>query len=223
MRDLCLFDLDGTLTDPKEGITKSVQHALNYFSIKVSVLDELTKFIGPPLRDSFREFYGFSENDAELAVSKYREYFSETGIFENTLYKGTLELLDKLKSHDITMAIATSKPTVFAEQIAEHFKFKKYFDIIAGSELDGNRSRKSEVIGYVLNSIDAKRNKPTVMIGDRKHDIIGTHEMGIDSIGVTWGYGSRNELEEAKATYIVDSLEELYTGLTCKTPTSCCQ
>jgi len=210
MKTLALFDLDGTLTDPKKGITKSVAYALQHFSIEVSDLDELTKFIGPPLRDSFREFYGFSEDEAEEAISKYREYFSEKGIYENALYPGTLEMLENFKSRNITMVIATSKPTVYAKIIAKHFKFIQYFDFIAGAELDGTRSNKSEVIDYALKSIGCTQKKDAIiMIGDRSHDIIGAKEMGIDSIGVTWGYGSKEELEKAGATWIVDSMEEL--------------
>ena len=207
--DLCLFDLDGTLTDPKEGITKSVRYALKSFGIDIADLNELTKFIGPPLRASFREFYDFSEEEAEEAVSKYREYFSETGIFENNLYAGIIELLTHLKDNGITLAIATSKPTVFAEQIAVHFRINQYFDLIAGSELDGARSRKSEVIDYALNIIDPERRISPVMIGDREHDIIGANETGIDSIGVTLGYGTRLELERVNATMIAYSPDEL--------------
>jgi len=209
MTDICLFDLDGTLTDPKEGITKSVRYALEHFSVEVRSLDELEKFIGPPLKDSFQEFYGFSESEAELAIAKYREYFTDKGIFENIPYKGLFEMLENLKNNGITMAIATSKPTVFAKKIAEHFKFNQYFEFIAGSELDGTRSRKAEVIEYVLDSIDPSRQKSAIMIGDRKHDIIGAKEMNIPSIGVTWGYGSRAELEEAKPSWLVSSFDEL--------------
>jgi len=209
VKDLCLFDLDGTLTDPKEGITKSVSYALNSFGIQVASLDDLVPFIGPPLRDSFRKYFRFTEEETEIAVGKYREYFSETGIFENFLYQGVSEVLEQLKAHGITMVIATSKPTVFAKKIAEHFGIRKYFDLIAGSELDGTRSRKSEVIDHALNAVDPLRKKVPVMIGDREHDIIGARETGIDSIGVTWGYGSRMELETAKATRIVDNPNEM--------------
>ena len=209
MKDLCLFDLDGTLTDPKEGITKSVSYALNSFGIQVASLDDLVTFIGPPLRDSFRKYFHFTEKETEIAVGKYREYFSETGIFENFLYQGVSEVLEQLKAHGITMVIATSKPTVFAKKITEHFGIRKYFDLIAGSELDGTRSRKSEVIDCALNLVDPLRKKLPVMIGDREHDIIGARETGIDSIGVTWGYGSRMELEAAKATRIVDNPNEM--------------
>lgn len=214
MKILCLFDLDGTLTDPKIGITKSVAYALNSFGIQVSDLDELTKFIGPPLRDSFRKYYDFSDIEAEEAVAKYREYFSDKGIFENSLYDGIIEMLARLKVEGITMAIATSKPTVYAEKIAEHFGFREYFEAVIGSELDGTRSRKSEVISYALDAVDPDRKMSAVMIGDREHDIIGGRETGIDTIGVTWGYGSHIELEQAGATRIVDSPDGLLHHLT---------
>ena len=209
MINLCLFDQDGTLTDPKAGITKAFRYSLRSFGIEVSNLDDLEKFIGPPLRDSFREYYSFSEAEAETAISKYREYYADIGIFENGLYDGIIPMLQRLKDNGITLAIATSKPTVFAERVAEHFKIRHYFKLIAGSELDGTRDRKSEVIQYALRIIDPGREKSVVMIGDRKHDIIGAREAGIDSIAITWGYGSRKELEEAKAERMADSPEEL--------------
>jgi phosphoglycolate phosphatase len=155
--EIYLFDLDGTLTNPKEGITKSFAYALNSFEIAVADLDELTKVIGPPIRDSFRDFYGFTDEEAEEATAKYREYFEEKGIFENSLYPGTIEMLRRLKSDGAALAIATSKPTVYAEKIADKFGFSEYFDIISGSELNGERSRKSEIIKYALDIIDLKR------------------------------------------------------------------
>ena len=210
MKNLCLFDLDGTLTDPKIGITKSVRYALGFFGVQVADLDELRKFIGPPLRDSFRDFYNFSASEAEEAIGRYREYFSDTGIFENTRYDGIVEMLVRLKSENAMLAIATSKPTVYAERIAEHFGLRQYFELVVGSELDGTRSRKREVIKFVLDAMDSERKKSAVMIGDREHDIIGARETNIDSIGVTWGYGSRAELERAGATWIVDNPIDLY-------------
>lgn len=206
---LCLFDLDGTLTDPKEGITKSVCYALKAFGIEVKNLDTLTKFIGPPLRESFCEYYGFSEKDAEAAVTKYREYFSTKGIFENKIYPGVTDMLKRLKGSGITLAMATSKPTIFASKIAEHFGFRSYLDFIAGSELDDTRSRKGEVISYALEKLGHLDLASAVMVGDRKHDIIGAQEVGIDSVGVTWGYGSRGELINAGPTYIVKSTAKL--------------
>jgi len=211
MYDYCLFDLDGTLTDPKIGITNSVAYALNHFGIK-SDPDELIKFIGPPIRDSFRIFYGMNETDIETAVEKYREYFPEKGIYENTLYPGTNNMLEKL-SKQSDLVIATSKPTVYAKIVADHFGFTKYFKDIAGSELDGRRSKKSEIITYIKEEIIQNSSKSIIMIGDRQHDIIGAKETGIKSIGVTWGYGSREELTNNGADYIVDNLEELLSLL----------
>ena len=212
--DLCLFDLDGTLTDPKEGITKSVGYALSSFGIHTPDLDELTKFIGPPLHESFCKYYHFSDAEAEEAIRKYREYFSETGIYENAKYPGIGVLLGLLKVNNIALAIASSKPTVYVDRIAEHFGFRHYFDFVAGSELDGTRSRKSEVIHYALDAVDFDRKKTAVMIGDREHDIVGATETGIDSIGITWGYGSHDELQAAGATWIADSIDELYQIIT---------
>lgn len=210
MYKIALFDLDGTLTNPKEGITKSVQYALASFGINVADLNELTKFIGPPLRDSFQEYYDFSTSEAETAVAKYREYFSERGIFENTLYKGIPELLGSLQKNNICLAVATSKPTVYARKIVNHFRLDSHFKLIVGSELNGNRSRKSEVIQYTLDILDIKNTVSAVMVGDREHDIIGANEVGIDSIGVKWGYGSHGELGQAGATAIAETPDELF-------------
>ena len=207
--DICLFDLDGTLTDPKIGITKSVQYALTAFGFDVPSLDDLTKFIGPPLRDSFRCYYGLSELDTENAVALYREYFSDKGIFENIVYQGVPEMLQYLINQGKTIALATSKPTVYAKRILEYFGLNCYFNLVAGCELDGTRSCKSEVISYVLDMLNPQREKSVVMIGDREHDIIGANETGIDSIGVTYGYGTREELETAGAIGIVNEVSEL--------------
>jgi phosphoglycolate phosphatase len=208
-----LFDLDGTLTDPKLGITRSVAYALRHFGIEVADCDSLVNFIGPPLRDSFRQFYGFSDEQAETAVAKYREYFSETGIFENTPYDGMPELLQKLKGAGRTLAIATSKPWVYAEKIAERFGFAEYFDFIAGAELDGARSEKSELISYALERLGVSDKRGAVMIGDREFDMRGAAQLGIDGIGILWGYGTRDELLAAGATRVTGSFAELETLL----------
>jgi len=212
-----LFDLDGTLTDSQVGITKAVDHALRFFGIQATDLDELKKFIGPPLRDSFRQHCNFTEAEVEEAISKFREYFSDTGIYENRLYDGAIEMLSRLKTEGVQMVVATAKLTAYAERIAEYFKIGQYFNLIVGSELDGTRSRKGEVIHDALNRIDPDRRKSAVMIGDSKYDIIGGREAGIDSISVSWGYGSRLELEEANAMRIVDSFSELCDIIFCKT------
>ena len=205
-----LFDLDGTLTDPKVGITKAVAYALKKFKQLDVDLDALTKFIGPPLKDSFMRFYGFSEQDADLAIQYYREYFSETGIFENEVYPGIRDMLDVLK-HDgrYVLAVATSKPTVFAERIIEHFGLKDYFTCVVGSNLDGTRSKKAEVIQEVLRVLNVSQLDEVVMIGDREHDILGAKQVGVRSIGVLYGYGSYEELEAAGAGYIVKQVEQL--------------
>lgn len=204
-----MFDLDGTLTDPRAGITRSVSYALEAFGIRTASLDSLTGFIGPPLSESFMEFYGFSEAEAAKAIGKYREYYTEKGMYEDVLYGGIAGMLAQLKEKGVSLAIATSKPTVYAGMVAERLDFKRFFDLIAGSELDGTRVRKGEVIGYALGILDPERKMPTLMIGDRKHDIIGAREMGLDCIAVSWGYGSRSELEAEKPFGIADSPDEL--------------
>ena len=145
-----LFDLDGTVTDPMIGITKSVRYALNKFGIEVEDLNTLCKFIGPPLKDSFMNFYNFTEEDALKAIAYYREYFSTNGLYENTVYENFEDMLIALKNDGKSLIIATSKPTVFAEKILEHFNLKKYFDFISGSNLDNTRTKKADVISYAL-------------------------------------------------------------------------
>ena len=212
MKQYLLFDLDGTLTDPKEGITTCVQYALASFGIKEPDLDKLEPFIGPPLKDSFMEFYQMDEEQAQAAVEKYRERFRDTGIFENRLYDGIPELLQALNSKGMFMAVASSKPTVFVERILEHFNIAKYFKVVVGSELDGTRVEKDEVVEEALKQLfgDKPVDKDQVyMIGDRKFDAEGARAQGVESVCVTYGYGSMEELKEAKADYIVRSVEEL--------------
>lgn len=204
-----LFDLDGTITDPKIGITKAVQYALAKYDIHEPSLDKLEKFIGPPLKDSFIDFYSFEEDKAVEAITYFREYFSDIGIFENQVYAGIPELLKALRKENIILAIATSKPTVFAKRVLEHFELEHYFDVIIGSHLDGTRTDKAEVIKYVLKTLEINKHSEVLMIGDRKHDIIGAKKNGIDSIGVLFGYGSREEMEVNQPTNIVKSVKEL--------------
>lgn len=204
-----LFDLDGTLTDPQEGITKSVAYALDKFGIQVEDRTSLNKFIGPPLIDSFMEYFHFTEDQAEEAVWKYREYFSDRGIFENKIYPGIPELLCKLQSEGRTLLLATSKPTVYAKQILEKFSIDQYFTDIQGSNLDGTRVKKAEVVAYVMKQNGIVAPAEAVMVGDRKHDIIGAKECGMSSIGVLYGYGSREELVACKADRIAGDVQEL--------------
>ena len=209
MRPEYIFmDLDGTISDPKEGITKAVAHALSYYGIRVENLDTLEKFIGPPLMDSFQDFYGFSEERSREAVEKYREYFGRQGLFENVLYDGMRELLSEAVSLGKKLVIATSKPEVYTEKILKYFDIEKYFLFAAGSTLDGSRSKKGDVIRYALDSLKIRADQ-AVMVGDRKHDVIGAKENGLYSIGVLYGYGDRKELETAGADCIVTDVEEL--------------
>lgn len=209
--DICLFDLDGTLLDPKEGITNSFQYALRSFGIHEET-DNLTPFIGPPLRESFRDSYGFSKEEQEKAVESYREYFIEYGLYQNIVYEGIPELLAKLKDKKKILAVATSKLEVYAQRILKHFGIDDYFSFVAGDTMDGSRTAygKRDVILRALMNIDPKRENSIVMIGDRKHDIAGAKETEIDSIGILWGYGSKQELTTAGADRLADSCETLY-------------
>lgn len=208
MKQYLLFDLDGTLTDPMVGITSSVQYALEKFGIHVKYLKDLIPFIGPPLDDSFQEFYGLSKEDAGKAVEYYREYFAPKGIFENEVYPGIPEMLSRLVEAGFTLIVATSKPAVFAKQILEHFGLSDYFSFVGGSELDGTRKRKAEVIGYILETCEIKP-QDAIMIGDRKHDIEGAKLCGLESVGVLYGYGSEEELSKAGADHIIKDVKLL--------------
>ena len=205
-----LFDLDGTLTDPGCGITKSVQYALRSYGIEVTDLTKLYPFIGPPLRDSFMKFCGFSEEQAMEAIGRYREYYTATGMFENEVYPGIAQMLSKLKAAGARLAVATSKPEEFAVQIISHFGLEPYFDHVCGASMDEtSRTTKAEVIRYTLETIGTDERSRVLMVGDREHDVLGARAYGLDCVGVLFGYGSREELEEVKAYRIVDTVEEL--------------
>lgn len=202
------FDLDGTLTDPAEGITNSVAYALSKFGIKVSDRSELYRFIGPPLIGAFMEYYDFSKEDAERALAYYREYFAPKGIFENQVIDGIPELLADIKAQGKKLYVATSKPEPFAIQILEHFGLAKYFDGIYGSTMDESRNTKDAVIAYALAKSGAERYD-SVMVGDRHHDIDGAKKNEMKSVGVLFGYGSRAELASAGADEIAQTVTEL--------------
>ena len=203
------FDLDGTLTDPAEGITKSVAYALDKFGIHVADRSELYCFIGPTLYDSFRRYCGLSDEDANRAVEYYREYFRVDGIFDNTVYDGIPELLKKLKSAGKKLVLATSKPEEFARRIMDKFELAQYFEHIAGATFDGTISKKSEVIEYAIKGAGVSDKSSVLMIGDRENDILGAKKAGVDSMGVLFGYGSRQELEDAGPTYIAETIEDI--------------
>ena len=208
-----LFDLDGTLTDPKMGITKSVAYALKHFDIEVADLDSLCPFIGPPLYESFPKYFGLSKEETLVAVAKYREYFSVTGKFENEVYEGIPELLEALKQAGKKLLVATSKPHVFAVEILQYFGLLDYFVFVAGSELDGYRVQKDEVIAYALRQGGITDVSQVLMIGDREYDILGAKKAGVSAVGVLYGYGSSEELETAAAETVVSSVAELHTLL----------
>jgi phosphoglycolate phosphatase len=207
--NVVLFDLDGTLTDPGEGITKSVAYALKKFGIEIEDLTSLYKFIGPPLADSFMKYFSFTREEAFTAVDYYREYYSVTGIFQNIMYEGIDSLLQALFNHGIQIVLATSKPKVFAEKILDEFKISKYFKYISGSELDGTHVNKDEVIADALSACGIASSEGLIMVGDREYDVLGAKKHGIDSVGVLFGYGSREELKSAGATYIAETVQDI--------------
>ncbi len=204
-----LFDLDGTLTDPGEGITKSVQYALAKFGIVVENRSELFCFIGPPLHESFEVYYGFSRPDAMRAVDAYREYYAIKGIFENEVYGGIRECLAALRERGVKICLATSKPENYAKQILEHFDLMQYFTAVAGSNMDGTRTKKAEVVERALMLLGNPDVRDCVMIGDREHDVLGGAAHGMDTLGVTFGYGSEEELLRAGATRVAHSPSQI--------------
>lgn len=203
------FDLDGTLTDPGEGIKNSVVYALNKYNITVNDKFKLDEFIGPPLQDSFKNFYGFNDEKAMEAVSYYREYFKDKGLYENIVYPNIYNLLNELKTQNKILVVATSKPEIFTKKILKHFELDKYFSFVSGATLDGLKSKKADIIKYAINELKIEDKSEIIMIGDRKHDIIGANQNDIDSIGVLYGYGDVDELTKANATYIAKDVLDI--------------
>lgn len=210
-----LFDLDGTLTDSGKGIINAVRYSLKRSGDEIPGEETLLKFIGPPLWESFETFLGFSHEKAENAVKLYREYYNETGLFENSVYSGIPELLEALRADGAKLAVATSKPEVFSLKILERFDLLKYFDSVTGSELDGTRTEKSDVIACALEKFTAQGKSleeiksGAVMVGDRKHDIIGARKNGLPCIAVLYGYGNESEFREYGADYIVKAPQDI--------------
>lgn len=207
-----LFDFDGTIIDSKAGITRSAQYALKEFGIIVEDLEELVHFIGPPLKNSFMERYGFSEQVALQAVKYYRKHFADHGVFDNTLYPGIVDLLEKLHSEGRLLFIATAKPTIYTEQILDKYNLRHLFTYVCGANLDGTRTNKTEIIKTVIDETQISL-EDTVMVGDRKYDIIGAHNNKIDSIAVGYGFGSEDELMAANPTQYVKTVKDLYLVL----------
>ena len=204
-----LFDLDGTLTDPAIGITNSVLYALKKHGYPLPEREELYFFIGPPLWESFAKYCNIDKQTAHKMVETYREYFADKGVFENKLIENTVTLLENLKLKGYTVALATSKPEVFARRILEHFNIDKFFDVVVGSNLDGTLTDKAEVIAKALTLLNITDTKNVAMVGDRLHDMVGAVKCGVTPIGVLCGYGDRKELEESGAAFIVKDLIDL--------------
>lgn len=210
MEKIILFDLDGTLTDPKEGITQSVRYALNSFGIEENNMDRLCSFIGPPLAESFSEYYGFGESDIKKAIASFREYFEGRGMFENQVYPGIESMLAMLCRTGFTLAVATSKPERFAEQILKHFGLFSYFRTVGGADMEETRVKKADVIKHTLGRLNADpAHMSVIMAGDKKHDVLGAAAHGIPCVGVLYGYGSKEELNGAGAAYLAENVEAL--------------
>ena len=198
-----LFDLDGTLTDSREGIVACICHALSTLDQPVPSRSDLQQLIGSPLRDVFNKLLPREDDLLESAISAYRERFAAVGMFENAVYAGIPEAIESLASQGARLFVATSKPVVFAEQILDHFGLAKHFSAIYGSELSGERSDKTELIAYVLET-SRLRPKDTMMVGDRHYDVNGAMQNDVLPIGALWGYGSREELSAAGAKRLAE-------------------
>jgi phosphoglycolate phosphatase len=194
------FDLDGTLTDPKPGITRSIQYALGKLDRAVPTEDELTWCIGPPLRASLKQLLG-TDALADAALLLYRERFGDIGLYENEVYPGIEDTLYALAKSGRRMFVATSKAVIYAERIIDHFKLRDYFERVFGSELDGTRADKTDLLGYALQTMNVDASE-SVMIGDRKFDMIGARNNGMTAIGVLYGYGTKEELLAGGAQHI---------------------
>jgi phosphoglycolate phosphatase len=204
-----LIDLDGTLTDPKKGITACIQHALRSLGYNVPEEAALIRYIGPPLKEAFRELLPLDKHsEVDLAIEKYRERFTAVGMFENSVYPGIAEALESLRSRGARLLVATSKPRVFAERILEHFELSHYFEKIYGSELDGTRTNKAHLISFILSS-SSLNPAHTTMVGDRLHDAMGAIANGVKPVGVLWGYGGREELLGAGVVKLLEAPRDL--------------
>lgn len=207
--DYIFFDLDGTLSDSAPGIVNSVVYALTEMGTEITDRQQLKKFVGPPLPESFSQYFGYTPEQITQAVTHFRAYFQERGILENTMYTGADLMLQALSDAGKILIVATSKPEPFARVILNRYGIDRYFRYIAGCRIDETRTGKDEVIAYALNECGISDPSRVVMVGDRSHDVIGARKNGIDCIGVLFGYGDRQELESAGALGTVESFDEL--------------
>lgn len=207
-RNNVIFDLDGTLTDSGPGIKNSLRYTLNHYGLPMETEEGLNRYVGPPLLISFQKYMGFSKEQAKAAITVYRQYFTQKGMFENKVYEGVIPMLETLKAKGKRLFIATGKPTVYTLQILEHFGLTQYFDRVCGIGLDESDMGKDELISQVITGENLDPNT-CIMVGDREFDILGANVVGIPAIGVTYGYGTREELMGAGATKIAHSIGQL--------------
>lgn len=209
-----LFDMDGTLIDPLEGIKSSVVYALEKMNIDERDLPYIRSFIGPPLYESFTKYFHLNEEDSLQAIKFFREYYNKYGIYQNFLYPGVRELIEQLYEAGYQLYVATSKLQIFAQRIIDHYELNNYFTYVAGSLPSGERSQKEEVVQYIIESYHLKK-EDCLMIGDRKHDIIGAKKNGIDSLAITYGYAESDEFEEFIPQYLFHKVEEVLDFFIC--------
>ena len=203
------FDLDGTLTDSAEGIVKSVQYSVVKMGLPAPPLEDLKVFVGPPLMEMYQSFFGFTTEEAAKAVSFYRQRYVPTGMLENAVYDGIVPMLERLLQKGKKLYVATSKPEVYSRRILKHFQLDQYFTFIGGASLDSSRNEKGKVIRYVMETCQLWAPDTIIMVGDRLHDILGAKECGLRSIGVTYGYGSREELIQYGADFIAETVPDI--------------
>lgn len=208
--DYVIFDFDGTVVDTGEGILKSLQYSFKEMGRDIPALDDLKKFIGPPIHYSYTTYYGVSEEEVGMYIKKYRERYRAKGIYECALYKGFPEVIDSLHKMDIKVGIASSKPESLIYDVADFLKVTEKFDAIVGVQIDdSNHSSKTGLVLESMKKLGAENKSKVLMVGDRCYDIDGATGAGVDSCGVLWGYGSRDEFEAHNATYIVSDTKEL--------------
>ncbi|MCI9617339.1 MAG: HAD-IA family hydrolase [Eubacterium sp.] len=207
--DVIIFDLDGTLSDSGEGITKSVQYALEKLNILEDDLDNLKHFVGPPLKAEFMKSYYLTEEQGTDAVRFYRERYIPTGIYETSLYEGVRELLDRLKADEKIIAMATSKPQPLAEEVLKFLEIENYFDFVMGADMIGGKQSKEDVLSALLEVLPIKDKSQMIMVGDTNFDVLGAEAVGISCIGVAYGYGDKKEMSECGAVAVVNTALEL--------------
>ena len=212
-KDIIFFDLDGTITDSKKGIFASICHALDYFGIQSREEEKLQKFLGPPLVDAFMEHYGMSEEDANTALMKYREFYSVEGVYMLSMYEGFDALLQTIKEKGYTVVLATSKPIFYAEKIVERIGIKPYFEYLCGATMDETLNKKEDIIRYIIEEKQYPKER-ILMVGDRNHDIKGAVLNGVEALGVLYGYGSYEELKNAGCRHFANTVEETLIKIT---------